>query len=76
MIKDLAQVPVYPITCPTCQKESLYTIIQIIVHRHLTCPLCRGDRINVADHYQDTEFKKLLEESGFSRDSIGVQDQL
>lgn len=76
MIKDLANVPAYPLTCPTCKKESLYTILQVITKRFVDCPLCRGDKICVADQYSDAKFKKLLEESGYSRDSIGVQDQL
>jgi len=76
MPKDLANVPAYPITCPTCKKESLYSILDVITKSHVTCPLCRGDRIKVADYYRENEFKDLLEKFGFSRDSIGKQDQL
>jgi hypothetical protein len=76
MAVDLANLPAYPITCPTCKKRSLYTILQIITQRWVDCPLCHGDRIWVADHYKEDEFKDLLEKLGFSKNSIGVQDQL
>ena len=65
--------PVYNISCPKCQKTSLYSLIQVITNNHLSCPYCH-ERIDGADYYSKPKAEDLLESLGYPRDHISVNE--
>lgn len=70
---DPLQLPVYGITCPACQKSSLYSLVQVITNNHLSCPLC-FERLDGADYYSKPKATELLKSLGYSGDHISVNE--
>lgn len=67
--------PVYKITCPSCRKDNLYSIFEIIHETRVHCSCYEA--IEVADHYRRNEIVELLKLTGplgHSRFFIGVSD--
>lgn len=64
--------PVYTITCPSCLKDNLFSLGEIIFSPRVHCSCYEA--IKVADHYRRNEIAELLELTGRTGFFIGASD--
>jgi len=74
MTLDQRTIPVYKITCPACDKESLYSLVQVITENFLHCTFC-PERLDGAMYYSRPRVEELMKQAGYSEDFISINDK-